>query len=141
MVNNLARAFDMLLDLQRSMDRTQAQSWWGPSTAGRGAFPPVNIFSADDSVVVVAELPGVKKGDVEVQVHKDQIRISGRKNIDYGESTSLHRRERRDGAFDRTFSVPFEVDADKVEARRQQGLLAIRLPRSDTDKPRTVEIA
>jgi HSP20 family protein len=141
MVNNLARAFDMLLDLQRSMDRTQTQSWWGSSTAGRGAFPPVNIFAAEDSVVVVAELPGVKKGDVEVQVHKDQVRIFGTKAIDYGKSASLHRRERREGAFDRTFSVPFEVDADKVEARRQQGLLAIRLPRSEADKPRAVEIA
>jgi HSP20 family protein len=141
MVNNLARAFDMLLDLQRSMDRTQTPSWWGSSTSGRGAFPPVNIFSADDSVVVVAELPGVKQGDVEVQVHKNQLRISGRKNIDYGESASLHRRERCAGAFDRTLSVPFEIDADKVEAQRQQGLLAIRLPRSEADKPRAVKIA
>ncbi len=141
MVNSLARAFDMLLDLQQSMDRTPTQSWWGSSTAGRGAFPPVNIFSAEDSVVVVAELPGVKAGDVEVQVHKDQVRISGRKTIDYGESASLHRRERREGAFDRTFSVPFDVDVDRVEAKRQQGLLAIRLPRSEADKPRAVTIA
>lgn len=141
MVNSLARAFDMLLDLQHSMDRAQTQSWWGSSTAGRGAFPPVNVFSAEDSIVVVAELPGVKQEDVQVQVQKDQVRIFGRKNINYGESASLHRRERREGAFDRTLSVPFEVDVDKVEAQRQQGLLAIRLPRSEADKPRAVAIA
>lgn len=140
MVNSLARAFDMLLDLQQSMDRTQNQPWESHSTAARGLFPPVNIFSAEDSVVVVVELPGVKHGDVEVQVHRDQVRIFGRKTIDYGDTASVHRRERRDGAFDRTFNVPFEVDVDKVEANRQQGLLAIRLPRSEADKPRAVNI-
>jgi HSP20 family protein len=140
MVNGLARALDMLLDLQHSMDRAQTTNWSGPTTAGRGAFPPVNIFSDDGGVVVVAELPGVDKGDVEIEIRRDQVRIRGRKSIDYGEGASMHRRERQQGSFDRTLNVPFQIDAQRVEASQSNGVLAIRLPQAEADKPRTVVV-
>lgn len=140
MVNGLARALDMLLDLQHSMDRARTTTWSGISTTGGGAFPSVNVFSEDDSVVLVAEMPGVSKGDVNVEVRRNQIRISGTKQIDYGPEVSLHRRERRPGRFDRTFSVPFEIDSAGVEAHQRQGLLAVRLPRAEADKARAIEV-
>ena len=140
MANGLTRALDLLLDLQRSMDRARTGGWSGLSTMGGGAYPPVNVFSEDDGLVVVAELPGVAKGDVDVQVRRDQIRISGRKTIDYGSEVSLHRRERLPGSFDRTFTVPYQIDAESVEAHHRQGLLAIRLPRAAADRPRSITI-
>jgi HSP20 family protein len=140
MVNGLTRAFDLLLDLQRSMDRARTGGWSGYGTAGGGAFPSVNVFSEDDGVVVVAELPGVAKGDVDVQVRRDQVRISGTKTIDYGSDVSLHRRERRAGAFDRTFTLPFQIDAGAVEAHHRQGLLAVRLPRAAADRSHSITV-
>jgi HSP20 family protein len=122
------------------MEQARTGSWSGSTTTGRGAFPSVNAFSEDDNVVLVAELPGVAKEDVNVEVRRNQVRISGIKSIDYGSAASLHRRERMAGTFDRTFAVPFEIDADGIEASHRQGLLAIRLPRAAADKARTIEV-
>jgi len=91
-------------------------------------------------VVVVAEIPGVKKSDLDIQVKNNRIRISGRRTIDYEEGASLHRRERVSGAFDRTIAVPMEVEADQVKAEYREGILAVHLPRAERDKPRSVAI-
>jgi len=140
MANGYSLALDMLRDLQRSMERTRTGAWPGLATMGGGAFPSVNAFAEDDSVVLVAELPGVARNDVDVEVRRNQVRISGTKNIDYGADVSLHRRERMAGRFDRTFTVPFEIDGNRVEAHHRQGLLAIRLPRAEADRPRAIEV-
>lgn len=140
MATGLGLALDILLDLQRAMERTQTAPWSSLATSGRGAFPSVNLFSEDDDVVLVAELPGVAKGDVDVQIRRNEVRIFGNKNIDYGSDASLHRRERLAGRFDRIFTVPFEVETDGVEAHHRQGLLAIRLPRAAADRPRAIEV-
>lgn len=140
MVNGVAQAFDMLLDLQRSLDRARSSSWPGLVTTGPGAFPPVNAFSENDAVVLVAEVPGVSKADINIEVRQDRIRISGKKAIEYGPNTSLHRRERRPGTFDRTFTIPFQIDPDGVKAQQENGILAIRLPRAEADKPRSITV-
>ena len=140
MVNGLARTLNMLLDLQHSMDRARGSSWSGLATTGRGAFPPVNVFSEDDAIVIVAELPGVSKGDVDVQVRQDRVRISGTKKIDYENDASVHRRERTPGTFDRTFGIPFQIHPDGVKAHHREGILAVRLPRAETDKPRSITV-
>lgn len=136
----LTGALDALLDLQRSMERARSGGWTRARTTGRGAFPLVNVFEEGNGVVLVAEVPGVDKGDVEVQVMRDQVRVRGNKQIDYGNDVSLHRRERRQGSFDRTFTVPFHIDAEHVEATHRNGLLAVRLPPAASDTARTITI-
>lgn len=140
MVIGLARTVSMLLDLQHSLDRARSSSWPGLATTGGGAFPPVNVFSEDDAAVIVVELPGVSKDDVEIEVRQDRVRISGTKKIDYENDTSVHRRERTSGTFDRTFGIPFQIDPDGVEAHHREGILAVRLPRSEADKPRSITV-
>ena len=61
--------------------------------------------------------------------------------MDYGEGASVHRRERQTGAFDRTFATPFEIDAEKVKAEYNDGILALSLPRAEQDKPRSINIS
>ena len=136
----LTGALDALLDLQRSMERARSGGWARTRTTGRGAFPLVNVFEEGDGVVLVAEVPGVGKGDVEVQVMRDQIRVRGNKRIDYGSGVSLHRRERAQGSFDRTFTVPFQIDVEKVEAEHRNGVLAVRLPPVEANVARTITV-
>lgn len=140
MVNNLARTLGMLLDLQHSLDRARSSSWPGLATTGGGAFPLVNVFSEEDDFVIVAELPGVSKEDVGVQIRQDQIRISGTKKIIYEGDTSMHRRERASGTFDRTFTLPFLIRTDGVVARHRDGVLTVRLPRAEADQPRSISV-
>lgn len=114
--------------------------WFGTRTSGSGVFPLINVFSDGDDFVVVAELPGVKKEDLDIQVRGDTLRIHGKKSIAYDEKASVHRRERSAGEFDRTLSLPDGVDAAKVSAEYRDGVLTLRLPRAESAKPRTVTI-
>jgi HSP20 family protein len=132
--------FATLLAVQRAMDDAMRSDWFGSRTSGRGAFPPVNVFSEGDDFVVVAELPGVKKEDLDVQVKGDTVRIQGKKAIEHVDNVSVHRRERAAGAFDRTLSFPAQLDAGKAAADYRDGVLTLRLPRADSEKPRSVAI-
>lgn len=140
MVTSFASPLETLLGLQRSLDDTMDKDWFGLSTSSRGVFPPVNAFQHGDNIVIIAEIPGIKRDDIEIQVKNRQVRLTGTKNIDYGEKVSIHRRERDSGNFDRTVSVPFEINADKVKAEYHNGVLALFIPRAESDKPRVITI-
>ena len=114
--------------------------WFGSRTSGSGVFPHLNVFTSGDDFVVEAELPGVKKQDLDVQVRGDTLRIQGKKTIAYDEYASIHRRERTAGQFDRTVTLPDEIDSARVSADFRDGVLTLRLPRAESAKARTVAI-
>lgn len=132
--------FDAMLEFQRALDTLRDSAWLDFSPSGRGAFPPLNVFSKGDDIVVIAEAPGVHKADLRIEAKGNTIRISGAKSIERGARASVHRRERADGRFDRTVTLPVEVDADRVKAEFQDGILALYLPRAENAKPRTINI-
>ena len=140
MVIRVRDPFAALLGLQRAMDSVMGSDWFGSRTSGTGAFPLINVFNDGEDFVLVAELPGVKKEDLDVQVRGDTLRIQGKKTVAYDENASAHRRERAAGQFDRTLTLPAEVDAAKVAAEYRDGVLTLRLPRAESAKPRTVTI-
>lgn len=142
MAARFSSPLETLLGLQRALDETMRGNGLGmDTTTSRGAFPPVNIFQQSDNYVVVTEIPGIRREDLDVQVKQNKVRLSGKKTIGYGENVSLHRRERDYGTFDRTITVPFEIDADKVRAEYRNGILALWVPRSEADKPRSISIS
>ena len=132
--------FRTLLELQRSLDSSRTSNWLARGPSGSGAFPLINVFRQGDDVVIITELPGIKREDVELQVKDNQLRIAGKKEIHYGDDISLHRRERIAGGFDRTVSLPVQIDADQVKAEYRDGILAIFLPRAERDKPKTIAV-
>ena len=140
MVIRMRDPFASLLGLQRAVDSVMGVDWFGSRTAGTGAFPLVNVFNDGEDFVLVAELPGVKKEDLDIQVRGDTVRIQGKKSIAYDEAASAHRRERAAGQFDRTLTLPAELDTAKVSAEYRDGVLTLRLPRAESAKPRTVTI-
>jgi HSP20 family protein len=131
---------DALFDLQRALEARLDSNWLDGSTAGTGAFPPINVFQQGDNLLAVLEVPGVDKSDLEIQAKGNAIRISGKKTISYPEGVSVHRRERSAGRFDRTLTVPMQIDADAIKAEYRDGVLALLIPRAQSDKPRTVPI-
>jgi HSP20 family protein len=140
MVIRVQDPFATLLGLQRAMENVMRSDWFGSRTSGSGAFPLINVFNDGDDFVVVAELPGVKKEDLTIQVRGDALRIQGKKTIQYDENASVHRRERAAGEFDRTLTLPDQIDAGNVRADYRDGVLTLRLPRAESAKPRTVSI-
>jgi HSP20 family protein len=133
-------ALDALFDFQRALDSRLESDWLRGATAGTGAFPPINVFQQGDNLVAIIELAGVNKSDLEIQAKDGTIRISGKKNVAYPEKVSLHRRERLSGTFDRTLTVPIQIDADRIKAEYRDGVLALFIPRAESDKPRTISI-
>jgi HSP20 family protein len=141
MVARFSDPFDVLLNMQQVLDRSPFNDWLGLSTASRGAFPAVNVFQQDDNLMVIAEMPGMDKEQIDVSIKRNQLRISGNREIDYGDNVSVHRQQRKVGTFDRTFTLPLEVEADKVKAEYKNGLLTLCLPRADKDRAKQVAIA
>jgi HSP20 family protein len=132
--------FEAMLALQRALDARYESDWLGSGTAGTGAYPPINIFQKGDDFVAVVELPGVDKSDLQIEAKENTIRLSGKKTITYGEDASVHRRERVSGTFDRTISVPVQIEADAIRAEYRDGILALFVPRAESAKPRTIKI-
>ena len=131
---------DALFDLQRALEARLESDWLRGGTAGTGAFPPINVFQQGDNLVAILELPGVSKSDLDIQAKDNMIRVSGKKAISYAEGASLHRRERRSGTFDRTLTVPMKIDANGIKAEYRDGVLALFIPRAESDKPRSITI-
>jgi len=132
--------FDTLLSLQQALDSYRTSAWLDAGLSGGGAYPPINVFRKGDDFTLVAEIPGVKKSDVDIQVKGRTVRISGSKGLDQPEEASLHRRERAAGRFDRAVSLPFEINAEGVQAQYADGVLLLHLPRAEQDKPRSITI-
>jgi HSP20 family protein len=86
-------------------------------------------------------MPGIHKDALGLEVRGNVIRISGKKTIDYGSNASVHRRERVAGSFDRTISLPVRLDPDRVTAEYRDGMLALSLPRAESDKPKAIKIS
>jgi HSP20 family protein len=141
MITTFADPFETLLNLQRALEARTASDWLQNQTTSQGPFPPINVFQQGHDILAVVELPGVDKNDLQIEAKYNTIRISGRKVVTYPEGVSLHRRERMRGEFDRTMTLPVNIDADHIKAEYRDGILALFLPRSESDKPRTISVS
>ena len=130
-----------LFAFQSALDSQLESDWLRGATAGTGAFPPINVFQHGDNLVAILELPGVDKGDLQIQAKDNTLRISGKKRVAYEENASVHRLERKFGVFDRTLTVPIQIDSDRIKAEYRDGVLALFIPRAESDKPRTISIS
>lgn len=131
--------FDRLRsDLHRLLDGAADES---AGLAGAGVFPPVNVGHDDDNFYLRAEMPGVKADELSISAVKNRVSIAGRREIPREhERVSYHRKERAEGAFSRTVTLPSDVNADAVEARYADGILTLTLPKAEEAKPRQIAI-
>jgi len=104
--------------------------------------PPVDIYeTAKHELVIKAELPDVRKEDIEITVDNNTLTLKGEKRADDSlKDEQLHRVERVYGAFSRTFSLPPTVDSGKVEADYKNGVLTIALQMKEEAKPKQIEV-
>jgi HSP20 family protein len=140
MITAFTDPFDALLNLQRALDARTASDWLRDLSTSQGPFPPINVFQQGDDILAIIELPGVDKNELRIQAKENTIRISGRKIFNYPEG-SVHRRERTSGEFDRTLSLPVQLDPDAIKAEYRDGVLAVFLPRAERDRPRSIKIS
>ena len=129
-----------LEEMQRTLSRLLGETA-APATEEGVWLPAVDIRETDDALIVEAELPGIERKDVKVDIKDGVLTISGERKYEKEvEEENIHRMERVYGRFSRSFSLPNNVDVDKVEAKLKNGVLTIRLPKKETARARTVEI-
>jgi HSP20 family protein len=133
--------FDTLFQFQNALDQLRASNWLESGPSGGGSYPPMNVFRKGEDIVMVIEVPGVRKADLRIEAKGNTIRIAGTKTVEHGGKASIHRVERRGGQFDRAVTLPIEIDADRIKAECRDGILALYLPRAESDKPRAISIA
>lgn len=103
--------------------------------------PAVDIYEKTDSVVVKAELPGVEKDQISVEVKDGILTLRGERKFERDvKEESYHRIERAYGSFLRSFSLPVSVDQDKVSAKFKDGVLEVELPKKEKAKPKQIKV-
>ena len=104
-------------------------------------YPAVDMFENEDKIVIKAELPGVDKKDISVDVKDRVLTLSGERNYDHEvKEENYYRRERAHGKFKRAFNLPADVDPDKIKADFKDGVLKIELPKPEAQKPKRISI-
>jgi HSP20 family protein len=139
--------FQELENMRRQFDRL-ANVWAADPrrSMGAGVFPQVNVTEDVNKFYVRAELPGVRSDALDIQATGKTISISGERMI--GERMILeekanaryHRRERESGKFSRVLAMPGEIDADRIEARLEHGILTVSVPKAEAAKPRQIKV-
>jgi HSP20 family protein len=116
---------------------TGEEASWG----GRTWTPPVDIYETDEALILKAELPGVSKNDVSIEIHQNTLVLRGQRRHEAEvKEDRYHRVERAYGSFQRSFMLPTLVDQEHVRATYRDGVLELRLPKSEATKPKRVAI-
>lgn len=136
--------FAELARAKREMDRlfSSFSAGW-PSGAfgfGSGVFPALNLSESGDTLYVEAEVPGVRPEALEISVEGRTLVLRGERKADAPEGVSYHRRERMNGRFSKSISLPYEVQVDKVEVDYKDGVLKLTLPKAEHAKPRAITV-
>ncbi len=133
-ITNLRDEIDRLFDsfFGRTPAMVEREMMW---------YPAINLEETEDKFIVKAELPGMSKEDIKVQVTEDGILISGERKFEKEEKgKTYHRVEMAYGKFQRAIAFPAPVEPDKAKASYKDGILVIEVPKSEKAKPKEIEI-
>ena len=137
-----------LFTVSNRINRLLNDAFGGPDWQSRGGdsvsaswVPAVDIFEEKDAIRIMAEVPGVRPQDVKISVEGNILTVHGQKQQTAEERTErVHRYERTYGEFERTFSLPASVDANKISASYEHGVLTIILPKAEQARPREIQV-
>ena len=133
-----------MMTLREAMDRLFDDAFTHPvGWAGNGgsSVPAIDLYQNDNEVIVKAALPGIKADDVQISVHGDVLTLRGElKQETEQKETTYYIHEQRFGSFERSVSLPTDVQTDKARADFENGILTVTLPKAETVKPKTISI-
>ena len=139
------RGFGRLTSLRDEIDRlfgAPLAELAGDSQLLSGWTPALDVYEDKDNVTVKAELPGLKREEIEVSLHDGTLSISGeRKGEEKHQDAEVYRAERFFGKFQRTVTLPTPVAAEKVKAQYKDGILTVTLPKTEEAKPKQIDVS
>jgi HSP20 family protein len=134
-------AFDRLASMHDELDRA-FESTFGFRSLGTLSrwTPAVDVYQDKDRFIVVAEVPGMKKEEIDISLHGDTLTISGERKSQEKEGDKF-RTERFFGQFQRSLTLPSAVDVEKVKASYKDGILEVVLPKAEEAKPKQIPVS
>lgn len=131
--SRLGRLFEQMLEAPQREENGSLLGQW---------LPPVDVIEEGETIRLVAELPGVKPEDVRISLENNVLTIQGEKKREgVQEDDKAYRFERAYGMFERSFTLPATIDANKIVAKFDGGLLTVLLPKVEAAKPRQITVA
>ena len=127
--------------LQKELERFLRNPAINLGLSGQGPYPPINVFDDGQGAVIVAEVPGLEPGEIELGSQGRTLTVrSERKPRDGENAVGFHRRERSFGAFSRSIQLPEDLNLQEASAKYENGLLVIRVPKAESAKPRQITV-
>lgn len=135
--------FDDFRRIQEELDEVTGR--WPRRSAirsvARGSFPAINVGSTPEQVDVYMFAAGLDPESVDLSLHHNLLSVAGKRESPLREEVDYYRKERFDGSFRRTVTLPDDVDPDRVEANYRDGVLHVRVQRRESVKPRRIEVS
>jgi len=128
-------AFDLLRQLDRLLTDVDGDAW-----EPRAGFPRVSLDDQGAAFVVRAELPGLAEKDLELSATATTLTLRGERKVDAPEGYSVRRSERSNYQFARTLELPSKIDSERVEARLENGVLTVTLPKAPEAQPKQIRV-
>ncbi len=138
MLNNMDIFRSRLGSAFQDFDQLAEQRY--PKTTGDN-YPRTNLNDTGDNLEVMVEVPGVSKDNINVKIQGNYLELSGKRTNEVPEGYTVHRTEREALSFSRSFTLPYEVNADNVKASLNNGILTMTLPKSEAAKPKQIAIS
>ncbi len=130
--NRLSRLLEHMLESRLQQDENSSLfGHW---------MPLVDVIEERDTIRLVAELPGVKSEDVRISLENNVLTLQGEKKAEERQDDKVYRFERTYGMFERSFTLPATIDANKIVAKFESGLLTVLLPKVEAAKPRQITV-
>jgi len=123
--------------MRRLMQQMMEPEW---ENQERQAFIPMDVKAEDDAYVVTALVPGIKADDLSIQIVNETLTIQGELKNERDENANYLLSERPSGKFNRSLTMPEPLDASKVEAEIENGILTLRIPKAEEAKPKTIKV-
>jgi HSP20 family protein len=134
--------FDELQRIQREMDAVFGTTpWVNGIRSSAGSFPAVNVGTTVEEIDVYVFAPGVDPSAFEISVQNNVLNVSGKRPVIREDGASYYRKERFDGEFRRTFTLPEDADPERVDASYADGILHIKIQRRESSKPRQIKVS
>ena len=130
--DRMDRLFEDSLSRFRGGEEDMTHSTWSPA---------VDIYETTENIIIKAEIPGVNKKDISVEVKNDSLYLKGERKFEKElKEENYHRMERSYGSFSRVFSLPTSVEQDKIKAKFKHGVLQISIPKLEEEADKSVNI-
>jgi len=139
-LNDLRNQMDRLfLDFERGWDVARDPRRAASGSAG-ASWPRISLHDAGAELRLLAEVPGVSEKDLDISVEQSSLTIRGERKAEAPEGYSVHRQERGNYSFARSFTLPCRIDAEKTTANLKNGILELTLPKVAEEQPRQIQV-